>query len=237
MATRPGGGGGWHAAATEDDELMFELERDSDGAELAAPADGAPEPPADLCVESPCPCAPRDSRQRVTFEAKVVRDAGSTNNTNNANNANNANELDADTVLAIMVRLVAGGDEIPDPEFDILLKEDWCSLNLDRMEEGEREAFSRNLKEIRLEELRSEFIRAGSRALSKCACVCRTWYACSLNVDLWLKLLFQQWGEGARQADECARYGQGTESLPSYRAQYIRSETTLTLSWGHGMYT
>jgi hypothetical protein len=87
---------------------MFELERDGDGADLAAPADGAPEPPADLCVEAPFPCAPR---QRVTFEAKVVRDAGSTNNTNN-NNTNNANELDADTVLAIMVRLVAGVDEV-----------------------------------------------------------------------------------------------------------------------------
>jgi hypothetical protein len=82
-------------------------------------------------------------------------------------------ELDADTLNAILIRLVAGSGT--------------------------------------------------AEQLCRCSAVCRTWYAGAINDELWRMLLRSRWGEGVQALDDTQQ---------SYRAQYIRSVTTQVLIWG-----
>jgi alpha-tubulin suppressor-like RCC1 family protein len=78
--------------------------------------------------------------------------------------------------------------------------------------------------------------RSGSAAsLLCCSCVCRQWYAGSLNDELWRSLLLQRCGEGAHELIEQIEESQraGREPISTYRAHYIRSVTTQVMCWGH----
>ncbi len=90
-------------------------------------------------------------------------------------------ELDADTLNAILIRLVAGSGT--------------------------------------------------AEQLCRCSAVCRTWYAGAINDELWRMLLRSRWGEGVQALDDTQQLGE-TGPLLSYRAQYIRSVTTQVLIWG-----
>ena len=67
--------------------------------------------------------------------------------------------------------------------------------------------------------------------LCRCSAVCRTWYAGAINDELWRMLLRSRWGAGVQALDYTQQLGE-TGPLLSYRAQYIRSVTTQVLIWG-----
>lgn len=101
-------------------------------------------------------------------------------------------ELDADTLHAVLLRLVAlpepppAGDEIGFGCYDEYPPD------------------------------RKKFARAAH--LVRCACVCRMWYAGAVHDGLWRSMLLRTWGTGAQQLlDWQAAQG---EALP-HRAQYM----------------
>jgi hypothetical protein len=126
-------------------------------------------------------------------------------------------ELDADTLHAVLLRLVALPEPPPEGDeggFDSLY-DDFCMLRygckgieMDPVERSNARAAWLWRKKI-----------APAAHLVRCACVCRLWYAGAVHDELWRSVLLRTWGAATQQLlDWQAVLG---ESVLPHRAQYM----------------
>jgi len=115
-------------------------------------------------------------------------------------------ELDADTLHAVLLRLVALPEPLPEGDeggFDSFY-EDFCLL---------RYGIEMDPEWIWRKKI------APAAHLVRCACVCRLWYAGAVHDELWRSVLLRTWGAATHQLlDWQAALG---ESVLPHRAQYM----------------